>query len=635
MLNNSLHSLQKRLLAIFMLVTFLFIAIILRLGYIQLVEGSWLHEKAAEQWARSLPINATRGQIKDTNGAVLATSYSTYDVYVRAGMVNNAEKVSLILSQYLGLDYDVVYSKATNRSVSESLVKMQVSNDIANKIIKHNEPGIMLSENSTRYYPYGDLLTQVLGYTTIDNIGQAGIEAYANKYLSGINGYATEQSDVNGIKIDNTLSNYIPAINGMNVELTIDVNIQLATELALAELVKDHGPKAATAIVMNPNTGEILAMSSKPSFDLNNVPRDNVSALLQMTKNLSIVDVYEPGSTFKVLTTATALEEKVTKETDMFYDPGFRIIDGEKIKCWKHTGHGSQTLVDGLNNSCNSVFVDLALRIGKEKMYNYFDLYGFGKTLDVDFLGESAGILMNKDTAKTVDVARMGFGQAIAVTPLQLINAISSVLNGGNLMHPYFIKSVTEANGKVVYKNEPTVLNRVVSQDTSNRIKVMLEEVVKKANAFNAFIPGYRVSGKTGTSQKYENGKIVQKFYASFVGAFPADKPDYVVLVIADEPSSGHYYGSIVATPYAKMIFKKIIEYKNYQPVNLEEDLKLLEKNIEMPNVIGKSLTQAATIITKLGLQYEIAGDGDFVLSQTPPPQTMVCKNSIVILATE
>lgn len=635
MLNNSIFSLQKRLLAIILLVIFIFVAIIIRLGYIQLAQGKWLQARAAEQWSRSLPINAKRGYIYDANGATLASSYSTYDVYVRAALVQDPNKVALTLSTYLGIDYELAYKKATNKTVSESIIKMQVDNATANAIIKQNVKGILLSENSTRFYPYGDLLTQVLGYTTIDNIGQAGIELFSERYLKGVKGYATEQSDVNGVKIDNTLSNYIPAIDGLNVNLTIDVNIQQFAERALDVLIADHKPKSATAIVMNPNTGEILAMSSKPSFDLNFVPRSDITSLMEMSKNLSIVDVYEPGSTFKVLTTATALEENVAHETDHFYDPGYRMVAGEKIKCWKHTGHGNQTLVEGLCNSCNSVFVDLALRLGKDKMYESFNRYGFGKTLGVDFLGESGGILMNKDNARVVDVARMGFGQAVATTPLQLINAVCSVVNGGNLMQPYFIKSVTEKSGKVVYKNSPKVLNKTISKDTSERIKVMLEEVVKKANAIEAFIPGHRVSGKTGTSQKYENGKIVQKFYSSFVGAYPANKPEYVILIVADEPSSGHFYGSTVATPYAKLIFQDIIKYKNYAPQNEEEDIKKMEKNIIVPNVVGKSLTEAISTLTALGLQVELAGEGDWVINQTPPQGTLVYKNAIVLLQTQ
>ena len=619
----------------FLLVISIFFVLIIRLFVIQIIQSNWLTSKAASQWTRDLPINAKRGNITDVNGANLAESYSSYDVYVRASMVSEPVKVAKLLSQVIGLDYEDTFKKATNTMVSESLIKLQLDDVSAKKIIDANLSGIMLSENNKRYYPYGDLLTQVLGFTTIDNVGQSGIELYAEKYLKGVKGYALEESDVNGVKIDNTLSTYIPPIDGCNVKLTIDVNIQQIVENALKVLCEEQKPKTATAIVMNPNTGEIVAMSSKPSFDLNNPPRNNVAELLQNVKNLSIVDIYEPGSTFKVLTTATALEEKVTTPNEGFYDPGYRIVDGEKIKCWKLIGHGQQTMTDGLCNSCNSVFVDLALRLGADTMYEYFEKYGFGSPLGVDFLGEASGILMDKESAKRVDLARMGFGQAIAVSPIQLITAICSVLNGGNLLKPYFIKEVTDVNGKMVYHNQPTVLNKTISEGTSAQIREMLEKVVTKSNAINAFIPGYRVSGKTGTSQKYEDGKIVQKYVSSFVGAFPADKPEYVVLVIADEPSAGNYFGSVVATPYAKLIFEGIINYKQFKPTeNVEEEEKLLEKNIQMPNLVGLSLTEAVAKLTSLGLQYEIAGEGEFVKNQTPPPNTMVFKNSIVVLDT-
>lgn len=634
MFNNSIFSLQKRLLAVFMLIISIFFAIVIRLGIIQLKNNKMLTKRATEQWTRDLPINARRGTITDTNGASLAESYSSYDVYVRASMVSDPVTVTTLLSNSIGLNYDDTFKKVTNTLVSESLIKLQVDKNVAKKIIDAGLSGIMLSENNKRYYPYGDLLTQVLGFTTIDNVGQAGIELYADKYLKGTKGYALEESDVHGVKIDNTLSSYIPAIDGCEANLTIDVNIQRIAENALKVLCEEQKPKTATAIVINPNTGEILAMSSKPSFDLNNPPRDNVAELLSNVKNLSIVDVYEPGSTFKVLTTATALEEKVTTPNEGFYDPGYRIVDGEKIKCWKLIGHGQQTMTDGLCNSCNSVFVDLALRLGTEKMYNYFSKYGFGEKLGVDFIGEASGILMDKDSAKRVDLARMGFGQAVAVSPIQLINAICSVVNGGNLMQPYFIKSVKDVNGNLVVRNNPTVLNKTVSEKTSETIRYMLEQVLIKGNAISAFLPGYRVSGKTGTSQKYENGKIVQKYVSSFVGAYPANKPEYVVLVIADEPSAGNYFGSVVATPYAKLIFDGIIKYRGDKPENLEEDLKKMEKNIAMPNLVGMPLAKAVATLTNLGLQYEIAGEGETVLSQTPPPGEMLYKNAVVIINT-
>ena len=634
MLNNSIHSLQKRLLAVFVLVAFIFLAIIVRLGYVQLIRGSWLTAKASQQWYRSLPLSAERGVIADCNGNKLALSYSTFDVYVRPNSVQNANEVALILSSKLGLDYDKVYAKIINKKLSEVCIKMQVDEATCNDIISCNLAGVVMSKNNKRYYPYGDLLTQVLGFTTVDNVGQSGLELYYDKYLKGVSGLSLEESDVSGKKIDNTAKKYIPSISGMNLNLTIDVNIQVFLEQALNNLMVEQKPKTCTGIIMNPNTGEIVAMSTKPSYDLNNVPRSDVQTLLDTSRNIGVVDVYEPGSTFKVLTMASAVEAGVAHLSDRFYDPGYRIVDGEKIKCWRLSGHGSQTLTEGLCNSCNAVFVDLALRLGKDRMYDRFKVYGLGETLGIDFMGESGGILMNKSTAKTVDVARMGFGQAVAVSPLQLITAFSSVVNGGKLMQPYFVKSVKDGNGAIMYEKSPNVIRTTISTKTSDIMKTMVEQVVKQYSGFNAFIPGYRVGGKTGTTQKYENGRISGKYIASFVGTFPADNPDYVILILADEPSGSSYYGSVVATPYAKQVIENIIKYKNYPADNLEDDLKLVEKNIRIPNVVGMEINKAVYMLQQLGLFVEIEGEGSEVREQFLPAGEMVSKNSIVILTT-
>ena len=634
MLNNSIHSLQKRLLAVFVLVAFIFLAIIVRLGYVQLIRGNWLTAKARQQWYRSLPLSAERGVIADCNGNKLALSYSTFDVYVRPNSVQNANEVALILSSKLGLDYDKVYAKIINKKLSEVCIKMQVDEATCNDIISCNLAGVVMSKNNKRYYPYGDLLTQVLGFTTVDNVGQSGLELYYDKYLKGVRGLSLEESDVSGKKIDNTAKKYIPSISGMNLNLTIDVNIQVFLEQALNYLMAEQKPKTCTGIIMNPNTGEIVAMSTKPSYDLNNVPRSDVQTLLDTSRNVGVVDVYEPGSTFKVLTMASAVEAGVAHLSDRFYDPGYRIVDGEKIKCWRLSGHGSQTLTEGLCNSCNAVFVDLALRLGKDRMYERFKVYGLGETLGIDFMGESGGILMNKSTAKTVDVARMGFGQAVAVSPLQLITAFSSVVNGGKLMQPYFVKSVKDSNGAIMYEKSPNVIRTTVSTKTSDIMKTMVEQVVKQYSGFNAFIPGYRVGGKTGTTQKYENGRISGKYIASFVGTFPADNPDYVILILADEPSGSSYYGSVVATPYAKQVIENIIKYKNYPADNLEDDLRLVEKNIKIPNVVGMEINKAVYMLQQLGLFVEIEGEGNEVREQFLPAGEMVSKNSIVILTT-
>lgn len=634
MQNNSIFSLTKRLLAVFSLVSFVFFAIIVRLGYLQLVKGKWLQAKAVDQWMRELPLNAQRGNILDSNGVTLATNYSTYDIYVRPSMVENATEVAYELSKALNLEYEKVYTKVIDRYVSESLIKLQVEKDVAVSLKTQSLKGVLFSENSTRYYPYNSSLTQVLGFTTIDNVGQAGLEAYYNKYLTGVNGYVLEESDVKGTKIDNTLSTYVSSIPGMSLELTIDINIQRFVEDALVQLMEEQKPKKASGIVMNPNTGEIIAMATMPNFDLNDVPRDDVASLMETVKNINIVDVYEPGSTFKCITMANAIEEGVAHLSDTFYDPGYRMVDGEKIKCWKLTGHGHQTLSEGLCNSCNSVFVDLSLRLGQDGMYEMFEKFGLGKTLGVDFLGESAGIVMNYDNAKIVDVARMGFGQAVATTPLQLITAICSIVNGGKLYRPYFVKSIIDSQGEIVSKTSPYIIQKTISKETSEIMQNMMLDVIKQYSGYNAFIAGYEIGGKTGTSQKYSDGRLSGEYVASFVGTLPANNPEYVCLIVVDEPGGASYYGSIVATPYAKMIFEKIIEYKNYKPTtDVIADQNKLNEKVSMPDMVGMDVYSAINLLESLGLQFEIQGGlGDVVYSQFPSPDTLVSKNSVVMI---
>lgn len=616
-----------------LLITFVFSTLICRLFYVQVLSAEKLLKKGESQWTRSLPLNAKRGTIYDCNGVPLAVSYTSYNIYVRAVSVKNAANVTKALVSELGVDYEKTYQKVTNRLVSESLIKMQVESEQVERLKAKQLDGIYYSENNKRFYPYGNFLSQILGYTTIDNVGQSGIELYYNKYLTGIDGISQKQTTIKGEELLNTLDSFVPSINGNNVYLTIDFNIQKLAEEMCLEIMQNEKPKSCQIIVMNPKTGEILADSIKPSVDLNNLPRENVEELNKGSKNLSLVDVYEPGSTFKVLTTAMALEEGLTNPNDRFYDPGYRIVDGQKIKCWRLHGHGSQNMTEGLCNSCNSVFVDLALRLGEDKLYSYFKKFGLGSNLGVDFPGESGGIIMNRETAQKVDLARMGFGQAIAVTPIQLINSICSVVNGGMLLKPYYMSKITNSNDVVISENSKSEINRVVSTKTSDTIKYMFEEVIKKANGINAFIPGFRVSGKTGTSQKYENGKINGKYVSSFVGGFPSDDPDYICLVVVDEPSSGAYYGSIVATPYAKKVFEGIIQYKNIQPTgDVEGDQKLMEENIIMPNLIGKSLSEAVSILTSLNLQYELDGEGGIIKNQTPSPNTKLRERAIVLL---
>ncbi len=629
----NLFSQRKRILALITLISFIFCALIVRLGVVQLINGSWLQIRAMDQWTRDLPLKAERGKIYDSTGSSLAVSYTTYNVYTRAREITNATQTAKFLSNILNLDYESVYNKITNKTASEFLIKMQVEEDIAKQIIEKNISGVYLSGNTKRYYPYGDLLTQILGFTTIDNIGQAGIELYYNDILKGTDGKSLIQADITGQQLDNTLSYYIPSIPGCDITLTIDSKIQLIVEQALNKVMQEQQAKSATAIIMKANTGEIVAMSTKPSFDLNNVPRDNPSILLETVKNKSVVDVYEPGSTFKILTMATTIEEATANENTRFYCGGSCTVDGQRIKCWKSIGHGSQSLAEGLANSCNCVFVDLALRLGLDKFYEYFNLFGLGQKTNIEISGESSGIIMDKETAKRVDLARMGFGQAIAVTPLQLITAICSVVNGGTLYQPYLINKIVSPDGIVIEENTKTPIRRVVSEETSKILNEMLEGVVSKTGKYT-FVPGYEIGGKTGTSQKYENGSIARgKYVSSFVGTYPASNPEYVLLLMVDEPGTGAYYGSVVASPYAKEIFSGMFEYLGIKPDD-PEIAQTPEKTITMPDLIGQSLTKAVKTLTELGINYEIDGDGLTIINQLPPVGTEIKQSDYIVICT-
>ncbi len=598
----------------------------------QIIEGNTLQARALDQWTRDLSLSGLRGKILDREGNVLASSYTSYNVYTRASNVRDSAAVASLLSEKLGLEYDTVYEKVVKTDVSESLIKSQVDIDTAKEILSYELDGIYLGETSTRQYPYGDALTSVLGFTTIDNVGQAGLEAYYNNFLTGTNGTALTESTITGLELSNATTSFIPGVNGCDIALTIDINIQEILESVCERALIEQQAKGVTAIIQNPQNGEILAMVSKPSFDLNNPPRDDVEKLLEYSKNVNIVDVYEPGSTFKLFTISAALAEGVTSVEEKFYDPGYRVVDGEKIKCWRTTGHGSETLAEGLCNSCNSVFMDLGLRLGVDKLYEYLERFGIGSTTNIDFAGESAGIMMNKNSVKNVDLARIAFGQAVAVTPLQMITAVSAVLNG-TLYEPHFIKSITTPAGDTKTFNSVAV-RKVLDKSVSSTVASLMEQVVSTKGLYS-FVPGYRIGGKTGTAQKYENGHIANgKYVSSFVGCYPVEDPEYVLLLCVDEPGTGVYYGSMVAAPYAKQVFSGLFNYLNIAPTNLTEDLEKMEPNIEVPNLVGMPLMQAIDTLKRAKLEYEIDGEGDFVTWQSVPAGEKLFESAIILLKT-
>ena len=613
-----------------MLITFCFICLFLRLFVLQGKDSKTLQLKAVAQWVRTLPLTAKRGDILDINGSVLATSYTTYNVYVRAKEVENAIEVAEFLSNKLNLKFESVYEKAKNIYISEVLLKLQIDKETAMEIVKKDLKGVFVTENIARNYPYGNLLTQVLGFITSDGVGQSGVEAYYNDFLSGVNGKYLSQSDVKGLNLDDSLSYYIEAEDGCVLNLTIDTNIQKAAEEVLEQVVIDHKPKKASVVVMDPNNGNIVSLAITPSYDLNEIPRDDVSLLMEMTKNIVVSDVYEPGSTFKILTLCAALSEGLVSLNDRFYCPGYRIVDGERIKCWRTIGHGDQSLVEVVQNSCNCAFMDLALRLGKEKLYKYLQDFGIGTKTGIDMSGESGGILMDINSVQTVDLARIGFGQAVAVSQVQLLSAFCSAINGGVLYQPKILSSINNTNGNVLQENKTIKKTNTISSEVSKTINYLLEQAINK-DENNPFISGCSLGGKTGTAQKYENGTIARgKYVSSFFGFYPTNKPQYAMLICVDEPSSGAYYGSVVAKPYGQMLFEKIIEYKNDKPsVN-----KVNIPTVVLDDFVGLSLYDAMLKLEKLNISYEIDGEGKIVKAQYPVAKTVINKNSTIILNT-
>lgn len=577
-MQQSYYTSKKRLLALTVSAIFLFSGIFLRLAYIQVVWGKDLQQKASSQWQRDLPIKAYRGDIVDTNGNLLATTETGYGVYARPQSVTDANKCATVLSEILQLDFQTVYDKLCKQGFSEVTVKRQITSEQATAIRNSNLQGIYLASTGVRSYVYGDFLSQVLGYVSSDGVGQYGVEAYYDKYLQGINGALLTETDLVGQELTQGNMTYIPAVDGLTVTLTIDSVIQTIAENVLQLAMYQQNPVSARCIVMDVQTGEILAMASKPSVDLNNLPRDDIESLIKYSKNTLLTDVYEPGSTFKVLTAAACLEEYAKGNPKAFSarhvfanNSGTRIIDGSKISCWtKHINgkHSNQTLSDALNNSCNPIFTDIALSLGKDTMYSYLEKFGYGRTTGIDFVGEQSGLLVPKSSVTNGDLARIGFGQTIAVTALQLCMATAAAVNGGYLLQPYLVKEISDpTTGKVVKRFSPTVVDRPISEQTSSQIAAMLQRVVAEGGGKNANIAGYQVGGKTGTAQKFVDGSLAKgKYVSSFVGFFPASQPKYLCLMIVDEPQ-GQSYGSIVAAPYAGLIFQGIIDYKQIAPL--------------------------------------------------------------------
>ena len=557
-------------------IAFLFCLFLGRFFYVQLVWERELLARAVDQWTRELPVAPERGNIFDASGELLAGNTAAYTLYARANAVQDVEKTARALSSLLPLSYESLLAKLSDRSSSEIVLLRRVEKETVAAVEGTNLQGIYYARDNRRVYPYGALSSQVIGFSSSDGAGLTGIEKQYDGYLAGTKGEILYETDLVGAEIEGTGASYIPAEDGLDVTLTLDVRIQSLAEEVMARALEEHGAKAARCIVLDPSDFSVLAMVNLPSYDLNDIPRGDAAELNALSRNALISDAYEPGSTFKIVTAAANIEEYLRGNKSayspqtVFSSSRTRNVEGSTIRCWsdhKNGKHANLTLAGALNNSCNPCFVDIVLALGKETFYDYLEKFRFGSATGIDFSGEAIGMLLPESTLKNSDLARIGFGQSIAVTPLQLACAAAAAVNGGYYYAPRLVKSISSEDGAVYLESGKRLLCRTVSEETSKLLSSMLEGVVKEGSGKQAYVEGLRVAGKTGTAQKYENGHIAAgKYVSSFVGYFPADDPRYLVLVIVDEPQ-GSYYGSTVAAPCAGEIFRGIAETIHFKGV--------------------------------------------------------------------
>ena len=628
---NNIHT---RIRFVFFVVIVVLIVIVVRVFYIQVISYDKLNNLAESLWSRELPITADRGEITDRNGKILATNITTTSLVVIPNQIKDSKDVAKKLSDILGSDYEDMLSHVTKKTSIERIHPegRQLDYDTAQKIDELGLDGVYLVKESKRYYPHGNVLSHVLGYVGIDNQGLSGLELYYDDYLTGSDGAIKYFSDGKGNRLE--LSEvYEAPTSGINVKLTIDLDLQLAVERELDNVVSMYNPEHALIIAMDPNTGEILAMSSRPNFDSNNYKNYSTETI---NRNLPIWMTYEPGSTFKIMTVSAAVNEKVVNLfEDTFHDGGSVAVDGARIKCWKSGGHGSQTYLQVVENSCNPGFVSLGQKLGKETLMDYIDKFGFGEKTGIDLNGESSGILFDIDKMGPVETATTAFGQGISVTPIQQIRAVSAAINGGILYKPYIVSSLLEPEtDNIIVKNEPTKIRQVISKESSSLVRYTLESVVANGTGKNAYIENYRVGGKTGTAQKVSEGKyMVGNYIVSFIGFMPADDPEIVVYVAVDNPKGVTQYGGTVSAPIAKNVLKSAINILGLKPTTegMRREYTWLDtKYVLLPNATGLSVDEAKKVLKGFNIEY--SGTGEKVIYQSPQANYFVKEGSSVVL---
>ena len=627
-------SIHKRIRIIIILTLMFFLIIMAKVFYIQVIDYKKLNKYANGLWSRNLPLAADRGIIYDVNEHEIATNITTVSLVVIPNQIKNKEEVSQKLSEILNCSYKEMYKHINKKTSIERVhpIGRNLSYEVADKISDLNFEGVYLVKEAKRYYPYDTMLSQTIGFVGIDNQGLSGLELIYDDYLTGSNGAIKYYSDAKGKKLNMTQV-YEQPQSGVNMTLTINFDIQEALERELDNAVSMYNPDQALGIIMDPNTGEILALSSRPNFSPSNYQNYTIE---EINRNLPIWMTYEPGSTFKIITLAASLEEKIVDlEHDTWDDSGSITVMGSTLHCWKHGGHGHETYLEVVENSCNTGFVNLGLKLGKETLFNYIDLFGFGKKTGIDLNGEASGIIFNLDKITDLELATTAFGQGVSVTPIQQITAVSAAINGGILYKPYIVKSLNEPEtNSVILENKPTIIRKVISKDTSDKVRYALESVVARGTGHNAYIGGYRVGGKTGTAQKAVNGSYLSGNYiTSFIGFLPADDPKVVVYIAVDNAKGVTQYGGTVAAPIAKSVLESCINILNIEKRDnsIEREYLFTDKQYAVvPNVIGMEVKEATKLLKEFKVEY--TGNGNYISYQSPSAGESIYEGSTIRL---
>lgn len=632
MFNKGIH---KRIKIVLLIILFIFIIIIAKVFYIEVIDYKKLNSLASGLWSRNLPIEADRGNIYTVDGEAIAGNLTTTSLVFIPNQIKNKDLVAEKISEIL----DVPKSKIEEHLYKKSMMERvhpegrRLSYEIADKIENLHFDGVYLLKESKRYYPHNEMLSHVLGYVGIDNQGLSGLELEYDDILTGEYGSIQYFSDAKGNNLERN-SVYVEPEDGLDIYLTVDYGIQSSIERELDNVVLRYNPDGAWAIAMDPNTGEILGMSSRPNFNPNSYKDYDTETI---NRNMAIWASYEPGSTFKILTLSAAVNEgKVDLLKDTFYDGGSVNVDGARIKCWKHGGHGSQTFLEVVQNSCNPGFVELGNRLGKETLFDYINKFGYGKKTGIDLNGEATGILFSLDKVGPVELATTAFGQGVSVTALQQVVAVSAAINGGTLYKPYIVKRVAyHDNGQIIKEVKPTIVrDNIVTEDTSEKVRMTLESVVSLGTGRNAYIDGYRVGGKTGTAQKVNNGIYMQGNYiVSFIGFLPANDPKIVVYLAIDNPKGVTQYGGTVSAPIVKNIMEDAITSLNIEKQDGGTEKKYQwydKKYYNVPNVVGKSKKEATSMLKSFSVEY--SGSGDVVVNQSPDSDSRIAEGEKVRL---